>query len=126
MLIVCGPVWVICASSVSERPATPAVIFTVFGPACVKVTPVPPRLPAAASEPNETNAVALMWSTLAFALLEYPLMCRPLTVAWTLVIERLPPVGRLTGMLLAEMSTLLKSLAASWVRNGKPSMSPPA
>ena len=25
-------------------------------------------------------------------------------------------------MLLAEMSTLLKSLAASWVRNGKPSM----
>src|SRR5580704_17797347 len=49
-------------------------------------------------------------------------MCRPVTVAWTLVIERVPPVGRLTGMLLAEMSTCLKSLAASWVRNGKPSM----
>ena len=71
MVIVCGPVWMIWASSVSEKtPPRPAVIFTVFGPSCVTVTPVPPpRLPAAASAPNEMNAVAVMWSTLALALL---------------------------------------------------------
>src|ERR1700728_4705240 len=44
-------------------------------------------------------------------------MCRPLIVAFTLVIVTGP-----AGTLLAEMSTLLKSLAASWVRNGKPSI----
>ena len=39
----------------------PAVIFTVFGPAGVTVIPVPlPTPPAAASAPNETNAVAVM------------------------------------------------------------------
>src|SRR3984957_12334866 len=44
-------------------------------------------------------------------------MWRPLIVACTLVMVTGP-----AGTLLAEMSTLLKSLAASWVRNGKPSI----
>ena len=44
------------------------MIFTVFAPTGETVTPVPPPIPpAAASAPNETNAVAFMWSTLALA-----------------------------------------------------------
>ncbi len=43
------------------------MIFTVFAPSGVTVIPVPPSPPAAASAPNEMNAVALIWSTLALA-----------------------------------------------------------
>ena len=42
-------------------------------------------------------------------------MCMPVIVALMLVIVTGP-----AGTLLAEMSTWLKSLAASWVRNGNP------
>jgi hypothetical protein len=45
------------------------------------------------------------------------LKCNPSSVPWALVIVTGP-----AGMLLAEMSTLWKSRAASWVRNGKPSI----
>jgi hypothetical protein len=62
-------VTVIRASSLSETsPARLAVIFTVFALTGEKVTPVPsPIPPAAASELNETNTVAVMWSTRALA-----------------------------------------------------------
>jgi len=45
------------------------------------------------------------------------LKCSPLSVPVALVIVTGP-----AGILLAEMSTLRRSRAASWVRNGKPSI----
>src|SRR6185437_13881204 len=108
----------ICASSVSVKtPSRPALILSLSVPSGVTVIPLPPSPPAATSAPNEMNAFAFSLSTFALALEEYELMCMPLIVAWRLVIVTGP-----AGTSFAEMLTVLKSLAASWVKNGKPSI----
>src|ERR1700746_3653049 len=62
-------------------------------------------------------AVPLIWSILALALADRLLRCTPVARALMLVISNWPVLT-----LLALMSIALMSLAASWVRNGQPSM----
>ena len=66
---------------------------------------------------NVTSAEALNWSTVA---LLSPWMCIPCSVAVRLAISSGPAVPSVS--LLALMFTVLKSRAASWVRNGNPWM----
>src|ERR1700722_3498681 len=121
-LIVFGPVWVTCASAVSLSGPMLIVALTLFPPSEVSWMPcgMPPTL---ASAVNVTSAEALNWSTVALLLLN-PWKCRPCSVALRLAISRapLPALGELIVSLRAEMLTVMKSLASSWVQNGNPWM----
>ena len=71
-----------------------------------------------ATEENGRTAWPLMLSTVALALLDRLLRCTPVALAVKLNATLLP----LAVSLFALMSMILMSLAASWVRNGQPSM----
>ena len=66
---------------------------------------------------NVTSADAVNWSTVALLV---PWMCIPCRVAVRLAISSWPPGPAVS--LVALTSTVLKLLAASWVRNGNPWM----
>src|SRR5579863_939897 len=121
-LILFDPVWVTCAVAVSLSGPRLMFALILFPPAEVSVIPcgMPPTL---ASAVNVTSAEALNWSTVALLLLN-PWKCRPCSVAFRLLISSAPPpaLGELIVSLLADMSTVLKSLASSWVQNGNPWM----
>src|ERR1700730_12682985 len=119
-LIWFDPVRVTWATAVSLNGPMLMSALIWFGPSADSVMPcgMPPTLPSAV---KVISAEALNWSIVA---LLSPWMCIPCSVAVRLAISSSPDPTLVALMvsLLALTSTVRKSRAARWVRNGNPWM----
>src|ERR1700729_2648848 len=117
------PIWIVTSFGAVRstlpvtEPMAPALSFTALGPSAGSAVIVAtPWMPSPCSrDANVMSAVPLIWSTVAP--LKDELRCTPVALALTLLMSNLP-----AGTLLALMSITPTSCAATWVRNGKPSM----